>query len=340
MTHPPKASRTYRPGGVGRRGMVRLDGTARFSARWTGRRRAKRSRRWWFGAVLSALVLATVPAAAAAQSGRSLPDSIVQLDLEYRRDLRSYEAAVASEDVIRREWERLFQLLRSAEGEREDSLSGEFHVKSGELRAQRRRVEERQQELEASRRALLDALYARREELEAQIDRAVTEGRRNDLTALRTDVLIRAAELQEAASEVVLPRFALRNLVDLDDRNTPEEVRAKLGLVERQIAHVDSTSAEWGREIEQLEARLDDRDRQRARADFRAAVDRFDDIRPPVGGPPRERPPEAPQEGADQPLTLEERIAQLKQSRETLAEVRAQLVARAEKFRAYLRKIT
>ena len=178
-----------------------------------------------------------------------------------------------------------------------------------------------------------------RRDLESEFLATELPERREDIQALLTDIENRYGEL-ELERGGLAQQLVMRPVIDIDPRNTPDDVRRKASLLENLIAMADSTLVTLQEEVERLEARL--RNRQ-LRENFSAGISRFGDTRTPVGTDPREGDDPAgvaPDSTALSGGSLEERIRALRSAELNLRYYRERMDERLGEFRAYLRRTT
>lgn len=310
------------------------------------RRLVPRSGAGRYGSVLLACVafFAFVAGPAVGQDAESALPDLVDLELQWRAAMDAHESALGVLQIEQRAYSRLLDEVTAAERAGDEGRYADaqrrFRQQSDELDLQKVRVQRRLEELEAARRAYLEGLDDHRRYLRERLEATESSTTAERLRTLLDGILARYREVDRSLDRLQ-PRLVLGPLVDIDERDTATDVRQKASLLGAHMESVDSVLADFDREIERLEARQRD---QRRQADFRAGVRRFDDTRPPVGGnPPRDRvdrPELAPDSLESAPLTLEERIEELKGIRRNLLEYRNAMEERAEKFRRYLGSIT
>ncbi|GMV06004.1 MAG: hypothetical protein AMXMBFR53_22810 [Gemmatimonadota bacterium] len=294
---------------------------------------------WWVGALLAVAALHGAPAPAGAQV-QTLEQLVVQRRLELRAARDTYQSARSSFTVAEQQFSAALTELnaarRSGDNDRLDRAHAVARDRSVPYRSQEQRLEEALASVAAARTALIEALSARLEQLLAEMDAAPSAQQRRQLDILFRDLSneLQALEAEEAREgdtfridPVVLPE------ITFDPRDGPEELAAKAGVLERQAAIADSTIADTERQVQALNSRLRI---QRQTRDLLASTDRFDDTRVPVttGPPAGERPAvtDSTVAGA-RPLTLEERIQNLREYITQLQSYRDQLLIRAEQFR-------
>jgi len=289
--------------------------------------------------VFALVALGPIPANAGAQS---LEDLVVQRRLEFRQARADYDAALAAFSVVEQQWSAALEdVNRARRSGDEDALESAFAVaqdRAGPLRGQDQRVEEARGALDARRQVLVQLITLRLEQLVAQMDAASSRLERTELDILFRDLQNELRALEAEAEDtfrlepVVLPE------VTFDPRDGPDDLRSKAQLLERQAADIDTLLVDTDRRTQALDGRLRV---QRQRGDLLAGVERFDDTRVPVvvGAPPAGGVPADSVGVGTRPLTLEERIEELRIYRTQLEAYRDQLLIKAETFRQRIRSV-
>lgn len=283
---------------------------------------------------------AALPAAASSQTTEQL---VVQRRLELRAARDAFASARSAFNVVERQFSAaLEEVTRARRQGSDDALERAYALaqdRSVPFRDQERRLGEAAEALVQARRALVDVLEIRLEQLVEAMDAAASSQQRSQLDILWRDIATELQQLEDEAGDtfqldpVVLPE------VTSDPRDTPEDILAKAALLERQAGVADTLIQDKNREIEVLRGRLRN---QRQRRDFVAGTDRFDDTRVPVvtNPPLGDRTPSTDSTVAGQrPITLEERIQMLQDYVEQLASYRDQLLIRARVFRQRIRSV-
>jgi hypothetical protein len=285
------------------------------------------------------MALGPFPAIARAQS---LEDLVVQRRLELRQARADYDAALAAFSVVEQQWSAaLEEVNRARRSGDEDALERAFALaqdRAGPLRAQDQRVEEARGALDARRQVLVQVITLRLEQLVAQMDAAPSRQQRTELDLLFRDLQNEMRGLEAEAEDTFRLEPVFLPEVTFDPRDGPDDLRSKAQLLERQAADIDTVLVDTDRRMDALEGRLRI---QRQRGDLLAGVERFDDTRVPVvvgaqsaGGVP------ADSAGVGtRPLTLEERIEELRIYRTQLEVYRDQLLIKAETFRQRIRSV-
>lgn len=268
---------------------------------------------------------------------QTLEQVVGQRRLELRAARATHESARRMFEVVDRQFSAALDEVRDArnsgDGERLERAYARALDRSVPLRDQERRLEEAQAALDAARDRLIEVLEARLEQLVREMDAASSAQERTRLDVLFRDL---SSELQSLEAEaggtfridpVVLPEIIF------DPRDGPDELRFKAEVLERKAADADSVIRNTEGLIQTLSNRLRT---QRQVRDMVASLDRFGDTRVPVvtGAPPGDRTSvtDSTVVGA-RPLTLEERIEELRDYVTQLQAYRDQLLIRAEQFR-------
>jgi hypothetical protein len=267
---------------------------------------------------------------------------VIQRRLEFRQARADYDAALAAFSVVEQQWSAaLEEVNRARRSGDEDALESAFAAaqdRAGPLRGQDQRVEEARGALDARRQVLVQVITLRLEQLVAQMDAAASRQQRTELDLLFRDAQNELRALEAEAEDtfrlepVVLPE------VTFDPRDGPDDLRSKAQLLERQAADIDTLLVDTDRRMEALGSRLRI---QRQRGDLLAGVERFDDTRVPVvvGAPAAGGVPADSAGVGTRPLTLEERIEELRIYRAQMEAYRDQLLIKAETFRRRIRSV-
>jgi hypothetical protein len=267
---------------------------------------------------------------------------VVQRRLEFRQARADYDAALAAFSVVEQQWSAaLEEVNRARRSGDEDALESAFAAaqdRAGPLRGQEQRVEEARGTLDARRQVLVQVITLRLEQLVAQMDAAASRQQRTELDLLFRDAQNELRALEAEAEDtfrlepVVLPE------VTFDPRDGPDDLRSKAQLLERQAADIDTLLLDTDRRMEALDSRLRI---ERQRGDLLAGVERFDDTRVPVvvGAPGGGAVPADSAGVGTRPLTLEERIEELRVYRTQMEAYRDQLLIKAETFRRRIRSM-
>lgn len=292
---------------------------------------------------LSAVFFPVVsPAHAGAQEELTLPE----LELAYRASLDEYSAAFRALEVLEMRFGRASEALRIAraegnKGAQEEALAIILRV-GPERTQQELRVGEKAREVSAARGRLLDARSRRLEELLGQAEVARDPEEIRELAILVQDMRYQIGELRAQED----PEVALEPepYIVIEPRDGYEEIRDKADLLDLRGDQYEELLGEIDRLLQGLR-----RDLRLIRQsdDFVAGVERFGDIRLPVGPPgagPDRNPDVVQPPGAgagpgieERPLTLEERIEALEiTQKEVIARIES-IRVKAESFRRQIR---
>ena len=167
------------------------------------------------------------------------------------------------------------------EGRYEVAQQDHFHV-SQELDRMLGRVDEARDSLELKRTVLLDALDERREQLRDRVEGATREGADQLLVLVRDlDNQVRALTPENGDGLAARPLVFWPTL-DVDPRDTPEQLRFKAEIAERKVEQLDDEIGKVDEQIARIE-RLETLLRQTQ--DAAASRDRFDQTTLPLGTP-------------------------------------------------------
>ncbi len=295
---------------------------------------------------VSLLVVACVSAAFALPAGAQEDLTLSELDLAYRSSLDEYRAAFQALEVLESRFNRASLAFRRA-GEvgdkagQEEALAITYRL-APEMRMQTLRVEEKASEVRLARGRLLDARARHLEDLLQQADLARDPDERQELAILVQDTRNQIAELraQEDPEVILEPEPD----IVIGPRDDNEDIRIKASILDVRGDQYEELLGEIDRRLEGLrrDLRL-----MRQSDDFVAGVERYGDLRLPVGPPgsrsdpipPLAQPPgEVDAPGAEErPLTLEERIEFLVVTREEVSERIERIRVKAESFRRQIR---
>lgn len=309
-------------------------------------RGAPTTRRRSPGALLATLLACVVASwFPAGPVGAQTTDQIVnQRRLEYQAAKAEYESALRAQRVLSQQFEDALEDVRRARRtgnadalERANAHAQDVGIPYG---AQEERVRQTLDTLSTARQALIDVITDRLEELLAQMDAASSAQQRAQLNAVWRDLDNELKSLESESAEgfriepIVMPE------IKYDPREGPAELLQKAGLLERRAATADTTIQEVDRQIKSLNDRLRLR---RQVGDLVNNIDRFGDTQVPVvSGQPtggRTTSPDSSSVGPV-PVTLDERLRQLKEYRQNLVNYRDQVLVRARQFRESVRSVT
>ena len=288
-------------------------------------------------ALVVVLALLGVRAPAGAQVERLLSDR----EAEYEAARKEYESRLAAWDVQQRRFQAALEEVnaakRSGDAQRQERAYQTSTAVSDELSRLKRRVDEADSVRLRAKDALLKALDARRRALLQQ--RARTPQEERDLLLQIRDLDNQYTALAADGGSTVRPALVFWPDVDVGPLDGIDDLRAKVGLLERKVREAQEEMVLVDEELSRLEARLALR---RRTADARATLDIFDDTRVPVG--PRTRGGREPSATASADTTgvplhelpLELQIERFRTYRSQLELMEEQLRARATSIRTRL----
>lgn len=271
------------------------------------------------------------------------PPDILVLEPEYRNAQAAYEEAFTALEAMEGRFNQALEDLDSARAANNEAGSERAYALmrrlSGELGLQRRRVEEKAEELREARAQLIEATRSWEDDLFEQLGSIQDPIERAGLTAILEDVNNRRRELSSEEE----PETVLRPMGDItiNPTDSPRDILRKAQALDLRADRHEAR-------LEDVDARLEvfrqDLQRNRRVSDFLSGLDRFGDTRLPVGSPGTQtNPPPDPEQlppGADtlsvevRPLTLDERIRSLETLRTELEERIEVIRDKAARFRA------
>ena len=274
-------------------------------------------------------------------AAQSTEEVLAQRRLEYQAAVDAYRSALSALEVAEQRFTDALREIDRARRSGDEQALARALPRAQDLsvpKADReRRLQAAARELERTRQALIDVLVVRQAELLEALEAATNAQERRRLTIELEDI---SNQLQELEAEQEDPaRFTVMPEIHFDPRDGPTELRAKAELIETYAAIADTVIAETRRQIASLEARLV---RERRTRDLLSGLDRFGDRQVPTGPPTGG----ARVMGADstdaggRPVSLEDRIEELRSYVEELQEYRDQLLVRAKQFRERIRRNT
>jgi hypothetical protein len=268
----------------------------------------------------------------------------VQRDLEYRAARQAYDAALDHLTAEYNAYTRILDQVRAARNSGDDDARkaalARAYARSQEIQRLERRAQEEREDLDARRKALLVALDARLEDVEAELaasDVMPFEERRR-LEATLAGLASQYLELEEEGSNVLTPRNVLYPSVVYDPRDTPTEILYKIEFAESKLDQARAQVEELDGQIQRSESLLR---AQRSRRDFMGQLNRFGDTQVPLGQP-GQRPERGQQAIADtagitlEGLPLEQQLETLLTFREQMNRVVQVLEERVQDLRARL----
>ena len=266
--------------------------------------------------------------------------SLEDREAEYRVAALTHETAVEALGVAERNWERALRVVDAARRAGDEERLGRALVaaqrQTDPLQSAQRRVEDTDSALAQARGAFLEAIDQRLDSLVAQLDVTTDQSEREGLGITMQDLYNRYAELEEEDEAILEPQFASLPEIQFDPGDGPEEYRLKADLADRHAATYQGILGEIDEEVADLRER---QRRDRRVLDHLASIERFGDIRLPVGPPNRRIDPVTGEVLPDslateeRPLTLEERIERLLSLRDQVEEQLEQVQVRARLFR-------
>jgi hypothetical protein len=300
------------------------------------------------GKVLGAAAVCLVAIAGSGRpaAGQSTVEVLNQRRLEYQAAQDSYESARSALRVVEQRFSTaLTEVTRARRSGDDDALAGAYARAQDQAipyGAQEERVKEQSTQLAAARKALIEIVTIRQEQLLDEMDAASSAQERAQLNTLWVDLDHELRELESEAGDgfrldpMVMPE------ITFDPRDGAAERLQKAEILERRAASIDSTIVDVDRQIESLTDRIR---MERQRSDLMATLDRFDDTRlPVVTGQPttgdRDRPPPADSAAVgSEPLKLEDQLRQAREIRERLVQYRDEHLVRARVFRQSIRSV-
>jgi hypothetical protein len=242
--------------------------------------------------------------------------------------------------VAERNWNRAVQEADAARAAGDEERLGRALVRAQRqmppLVSVQRRVEETDSALAESRAALMEAIVQRQDSLLAELDVSTDQSEREALGITMQDLFNRYYELEQEDDAPQVPQFTSLPEIQFDPGDGPEEWRLKADLADRHAANYQSFLGDIDEEVAALRER---QRRERNFLDHMASIERFGDIRLPVGPPTRRTDPVTGELLPDslateeRPLTLEEWIEQLLLLRDEVEVQLEQVRIRARLFR-------
>jgi hypothetical protein len=269
---------------------------------------------------------------------------VVQRDLEYRAARQAYDAALDHLTAEYNAYTRILDQVRAARNSGDDDARkaalARAYARSQEIQRLERRAQEEREDLDARREALLVALDARLEDVQAQLAASdvIPFDERRRLEATLAGLASQYLELEEEGSNVLTPRNVLYPSVVYDPRDTPTEILYKIEFAESKLDQARAQVEELDGQIQRSESLLR---AQRSRRDFMGQLNRFGDTQVPLGQP-GQRPERGQQAIADtagitlEGLPLEQQLETLLTFREQMNRVVQVLEERVQDLRARL----
>jgi len=254
-------------------------------------------------------------------------------EAEYRLARSTHQVALEALGVAERNWNRAVQEAEAARQAGDEERRGRALAaalrQAPPLEGARRRVEDTDSALAEARGALLQAIDQRLDSLVAELDVTADQSEREALGITMQDLYNRYYELEEEDEAPQVPQFASLPEIQFDPGDGPEEWRLKADLADRHAARYEAVLGEIDDEVADLRRR---QRRERSILDHLASIERFGDIRLPVG-PPNRRIDPVTGEVLPDSLALEERPLTLEERIERLLSLRNQVEGRLEQVR-------
>jgi hypothetical protein len=292
------------------------------------------------------LSFAALAGALSPASGQQTTEQLLaERRLEYQAAKDAYESARSQLRVLDQQFstalEEVTRARRSGDEGALDRAYAQAHDRAIPYGAQEERVTQQGARLTVARRALVEILTIRLDQLIEQMNTASSSAERAQLNILWTDLDHELRELEREAGSGFRIDPTVMPEITFDPRDVPDERLLKAGILERRAASIDTTIQDVDRQIKVLNDRIR---MQRQRADLMATLDRFDDTRlPVVTGQPtgdRDRPAAADTAAArSEPVTLEAQLERLRETREQLVQYRDEHLVRARVFRESVRSV-
>jgi hypothetical protein len=266
--------------------------------------------------------------------------SLEDREAEYRAAAIAHEAAVEALGVAERNWDRVLQeaeaARRAGDEERRNRALAAAIRQEAPLESAQRRVADTDSILTEARSTYMGAIEERIDSLLDQAATTDSQEEREALGVIIRDLRIRYYELEQEEEDPQIPQFANLPEIQFDPGDGPEEWRLKADLADRHAARYQRDLEDIDREVADLRER---QGRERRTLDLLASIERFGDIRLPVGPPERRIDPVTGEvlpdslAAEERPLTLEERIERLLLLRGQVEERLEQVQIRARVFR-------
>jgi hypothetical protein len=291
------------------------------------------------------LCMAAVAGVGRPTAAQTTAELLAQRRLEYKEAKDAYEYARSALRVVEQRFSTALNEVSRAKLRGDDgalavarALVQEQAIPYG---AQEERVKEQRARVAAARKALIEIVTIRQEQLLDQLDAASSGQERAQLNTLWVDLDQELRELESEAGDgfridpMVMPEIVF------DPRDGTAERLQKAEILERRAAAIDTTIMDVDRQIKSLNDRIR---MERQRGDLMATLDRFDDTRLPVvsGQPTGDRDRPTPSDSASvgsEPLSLDDQLSQLREIRERLVQYRDEHLVRARVFRQSVRSV-
>lgn len=304
-------------------------------------------------ALTTALVAVVSAAAALSAQEPGLELQLRDSELEYQAARSEWESALDAFRASEARWQRALDEVRAAEASGDDDRVQEalarFHTQAVELELQESRQEETARVLAEAREALMEALAQSRDALyEEALDENTSAEQRRELAALYRDRGNRYRALEQEGEPPTRVRLVTVSELAIDPRDGPDELSAKIRLMELRIRQMRGDIESVSQRIASLEK---EQRQQRDLQNLMAPLERFDDTFVPVTSPdPLSATPDREGDGGPpggdgtidrlDDLSLDRQIETLKLQREQMFEGVASMEARVETFRRRLARLT
>jgi len=293
----------------------------------------------------AALCMAAIGGVGRPTAAQTTEELLQQRRLEYLAAKASYESARSALRVVEQRFSTALNEVTRARRSGDDNALATAYARAQDQAipygAQEERVKEQRARVASSRKALIEIVTIRQEQLLDQMDAASSAQERAQLDTLWVDLDHELRELEsEAGDGFRLDPMVMPEII-FDPRDGAAERLQKAEILERRAASIDTTIIDVDRQIKSLNDRIR---MERQRSDLMATLDRFDDTRLPVvtGQPTGDRDRPAPSDstavGSD-PVSLEDQLGQLREIRERLVQYRDEHLVRARVFRQSIRSV-
>jgi len=294
---------------------------------------------------VAALGMAAIGSVGRPTAAQTTEELLAQRRLEYKAAKDSYEYARSALRVVEQRFSTALNEVSRARLRGDDGALAAARARVQEQAipygAQEERVKEQRARVDAARKALIEIVTIRQEQLLDQMDAASSTQARAHLNTLWVDLDHELRELESEAGDgfrldpMVMPE------ITFDARDGTAERLQKAEILERRAAAIDTTILDVDRQIKSLNDRIR---MERQRGDLMATLDRFDDTRLPVvtGQPTGDRDRPTPSDSTSvgsEPLSLDDQLRQLREIRERLVQYRDEHLVRARVFRQSIRSV-
>ncbi len=293
---------------------------------------------------LRCAVIGTLPLLAVL-APRAHGQDLNQLRREIEVARSGLELAISELNVYEGRWEEAYDSIQSAKRRGDDAALERAYATAHALSDDRSLAKQSEDSaataLTEAKRRLEGGLNRDIRRLELAMDTASVE-RQEEL-----DLLIEALERELTdlqRDDQFQVQTAAIALITIDPIDLPEDIIAKAELLERRAQQAQETIDDLDGRLEELNDRLR---RERRRRDSRRSIERFDDVRIPVGNPAQSASENSGDPGVaagdstaiQRPMSLEEEIRTLGELRRQFVQDRDEFLGRARSFRARAREI-